>query len=131
MYFNNIPQGFGLGQYEQENPFMEQPVLGYNQGIGSLQNKPNPSQPAPQLGNIANQQGTYSAQSSQGSTPVNSTAGLGGKTITPLMPYGKIRAGQAMAEGGGVRRSDSYADDVYTALRNAADKATFGTYKYG
>jgi len=137
MYFNNMPQNFGLGQYQQPQELVDKPMFGYNQGIGSLQNQSGPSQPAPQLGNLSDQQnqhsqqGTYSTQSQTGSSPVNSTAGLGGKTITPLMPYGKIRAGQAMAEGGGVRRNDGYSDDVYTALRNAADKATFGTYKYG
>jgi hypothetical protein len=131
MYFNNIPPNYGLAQYQQPQELMDKPVLGYNQGIGGLQTNQNPGQPAPQLGNIANQQDIYSAQRPQGSSPVNSTAGLGGKTITPLMPYDKIRAGQAMAEGGGVRREDGYSDAVYTALRNAADKASFGTYKYG
>lgn len=122
MYFNNIPQGFGLGAYQDPNQLMETPVLGYNQGIGGIQNQqnnaPQNAQPAPQLANLGG--GTAS------------TAGLGGKTITPLMPYGKRQAGQTMAEGGGVRRSeDSYMDAIYTAARNAADKATFGTAKYG
>ena len=125
MYFNNIPQGFGLGSYQDPNQFMDTPVLGYNQGVGGFQDQnigqnigQNNSQPAPQLGNIG------------GSTAT--TAGLGGKTITPLMPYGKKQAGQTMAEGGGVKRSeDSYMDAIYTAARNAADKATFGTAKYG
>ena len=98
MYFNNIPQGFGLGSYQNPNQFMDTPVLGYNQGIGGFQNPnnaqlnaPQKTQSAPQLGNIGG--GTAS------------TAGLGGKTITPLMPYGKKQAGQTMAGGGVVQQS--------------------------
>lgn len=98
MYFNNIPQGFGLGAYQDPNQLMETPVLGYNQGIGGLQNPnnaqqntPQNAQPAPQLANLGS--GT------------SSTAGLGGKTITPLMPYGKKQAGQTMAGGGVVQQS--------------------------
>lgn len=95
MYFNNIPQGFGLGAYQDPSQLMETPVLGYNQGIGGLQNQqnnaPQNSQPAPQLANLGG--GTAS------------TAGLGGKTITPLMPYGKQQAGQTMAGGGVVQKT--------------------------
>lgn len=87
MYFNNIPQGFGLANYQDPAQLMETPVLGYNQGIGGIQpQQKNETQPAPQLGNIGG--GTAS------------TAGLGGKSITPLMPYSKGQAGQTMAGGG-------------------------------
>ncbi len=94
MYFNNIPQNLGLAQYQQSFP--NQPNMGYNGGIGSLlpqqdqqqQNQPNPQQPAPQM-----------------STPVNSSAGLGARTITPLMPYSKPVAGQRMAGGGVVQQN--------------------------
>jgi len=93
MYFNNIPQNLGLAQYQQSFP--NQQNMGYNGGIGSLipqpqqqQNQPNPQQPAPQM-----------------STPANSTAGLGARTITPLMPYNRPVAGQAMAKGGVVQQT--------------------------
>jgi hypothetical protein len=90
MYFNNIPQGFGLGQYEQPQELMGKPVLGYNEGINAIQQK-QPSSPAPQLSNISN--------------PTASTSGLGGKTITPLMPYNKPVPGQTMAKGGVVKQT--------------------------
>lgn len=87
-----------MPNYQNPNQLMETPVLGYNQGIGSIQQpgqnigqSENPSQPAPQLGNIGG--GTAS------------TAGLGGKTITPLMPYSKPQAGQRMAGGGIVQQN--------------------------
>lgn len=88
MYFNGIPQGFGQATVQQPGDLMNAPLLGYTQGIGGLtppQSQPNPSQPAPQLSNVS---GT------------SSTAGLGGKSITPLMPYSKPQAGQQMAQGG-------------------------------
>lgn len=98
MYFNNMPQNFGLGSYQDPAELMETPVLGYNQGIGGIQDQKigqkigqNNAQSAPQLGNIG------------GSTA--STAGLGGKTITPLMPYNKPEAGQKMAAGGVVQQT--------------------------
>lgn len=94
MYFNGIPQNFGQAQYQQPQ-VPEQPVFGYNQGIGSLnqpqQQQQQPSQPAPQLGNI--------------SQPTASTTGLGGTTITPLMPYERNTRGQAMAKGGVVKQT--------------------------
>lgn len=130
MYFNNIPPAFGQPQMQNPQALLNKPILGYNQGIGGLptpaqqnmqasQNAPqNPAQAAPQLGNV---------------TPPTATAsGLGGKSITPLMPYDKGGPGQRMAEGGGVRREEpSYYDYVATMARNAADKATGGAYKYG
>lgn len=98
MYFNNIPQGFGLGAYQDPSQLMETPVLGYNQGIGGIQqpqigqqNGRNDAQPAPQLANFGG--GTAS------------TAGLGGKSITPLMPYDKKQPGQTMAGGGVVQQN--------------------------
>jgi hypothetical protein len=88
MYFNNIPQNFGLAPEQDPNQLMQTPVLGYNQGIGGIQpQQRNEYQPAPQLGNVS---GT------------SSTTGIGGKSITPLMPYSKKGPGQTMAEGGGV-----------------------------
>lgn len=93
MYFNGIPQNFGQADYSQPQDLMQTPVLGYNQGINSIQpqQQANPSQPAPQLQNL--------------STPISSTVGLGGKTITPLMPYNRPQAGQAMAKGGVVQQT--------------------------
>lgn len=92
MYFNNIPQNMGLAQYQQSFP--NQQNMGYNGGIGSLvpqqPQQPNPQQPAPQM---------------QTSTPANSTAGLGARTITPLLPYNKPMAGQRMAGGGVVQQN--------------------------
>ena len=118
MYFNNIPQNFGLAPEQDPNQLMQTPVLGYNQGIGGIQpQQRNEYQPAPQLGNVS---GT------------SSTTGIGGKSITPLMPYSKKGPGQTMAEGGGVKRTEpGYLDYLATAARNAADKASFGTAKYG
>lgn len=113
MYFNNIPPAFGLAPAQDPRQLLQKPILGYNQGVGALgqigqkigqkigqmpqdtqDNTPQyapPSQAAPQLGNL---------------TPPTATAsGLGGKSITPLMPYDKVRAGQAMAGGGPVQRT--------------------------
>lgn len=105
MYFNNLPQGFGQAQNNQPD-LMNKPMLGYNQGIGGLPNMgmqgnnqwnqqmAGQAQPAPQLTNP--------------SSGTNSTAGLGGKSITPLMPYQKgqgRQAGQAMAGGGVVQQN--------------------------
>lgn len=86
MYFNNIPQGFGLSAVDQSG-LMDRPYMGYTQGIGGLapnqQNAPNPAAPAPQLGNIS---GT------------SSTAGGGSRQIAPLPPYQPKT--QMMADGG-------------------------------
>lgn len=92
MYFNGIPQGFGQAPEQDQTGFMNEPMMGYTQGIGAIpQNKPAPTSPAPQLANI--------------SPSSASTTGLGGKSITPLMPYGKPMAGQAMAAGGVVKQN--------------------------
>lgn len=92
MYFNGIPQNFGQVDYGQPEDLMQTPILGYNQGINSLNNQPSqPAQAAPQLQNL--------------STPISSTAGLGGKSITPLMPYSKPAVGQTMAKGGVVKQT--------------------------
>lgn len=96
MYFNGIPQGFGLGQYEDPSDLMNKPAMGYNQGIGSIQQQ-NPSNPAPQLGNI----GGMANQSSSN----NSTTGNAGKSIAPLPPFQKPAPGQMMAKGGVVRET--------------------------
>lgn len=87
MYFNNLPQGFGQAPMQDPSALLQAPVFGYNQGIGGLQqNMPNQPQPAPQLGNIGGNTST--------------TAGLGGKSLTPLLPYNKNPVGQQMAGGG-------------------------------
>jgi len=92
MYFNNIPQNFGLAPEQDPNQLMQRPVLGYNQGIGGIQpQQRNEYQPAPQLGNLGGANAT--------------TSGLGGKSITPLMPYTKKGPGQMMANGGVVRQT--------------------------
>jgi hypothetical protein len=91
MYFNGIPQNFGQADYTEPQDLMQTPVLGYNQGVNSIQQPGQPAQPAPQMQNL--------------STPASSTIGLGGKTLPPLMPYGKLQAGQAMAKGGVVQQT--------------------------
>lgn len=105
MYFQNIPNGYGLPQLQQQNLF-DQPVMGYNGGIGGMaQNPPTPPGQPPTSNsvgaNIPIPQ--YSPPAPQTSTA--STAGLGGKTITPLMPYQRPMAGQAMAKGGVVKQT--------------------------
>ncbi len=96
MYFNGIPQGFGQAQ---QQPVMETPELGYNQGIAGLntynQQMKTPTAPAPQMQNFGG----------QSSTGLSTTTGLGGKSITPLMPYDRPKAGQAMAAGGVVQQT--------------------------
>ena len=90
MYFNGIPQNFGQAAYEQQTDLMQTPVLGYNQGINSLNTQQQPAQAAPQLQNL--------------SKPTASTTGLGGTTLTPLMPYERNN-GQKMAKGGVVKQT--------------------------
>lgn len=99
MYFNNIPQNFGLAQYNDPQQFMDEPAFGYNEGIGSIQNQPSQWSPPPQLGNIGSQQ--YGQQS----TSMNSTTGNAGGSLTPLQPYQKPSAGQTMAHGGIVQQT--------------------------
>lgn len=91
MYFNGLPQGFGQAQQpdnEYDSLMLPKPMLGYNEGINNIPQRP--SQPAPQLQNTG---GT------------SSTAGLGGKSITPLMPYNRPQVGQRMAKGGVVQQN--------------------------
>ena len=98
MYFNQIPPQFGLANQQNPQALSQKPVLGYNQGnqgIGGLGNVPPPpqypqpaQQAAPQLGNLT-----------------STTSGLGGRSITPLMPYDRRMAGQAMAKGGVVSQT--------------------------
>jgi len=100
MYFNQIPPAFGQAQPQNPQALLNEPVFGYNQGVGGVQlpqqaqqnmQAPQwapPQQPAPQLGNIT-----------------STTSGLGGRSITPLMPYGKKAVGQAMARGGVVAKT--------------------------
>lgn len=102
MYFNNLPMNFGLAPQQDPSRFMNKPVFGYNQGIGAMnpgfgtpqnngfgrQNTGPENQPAPQLNNVT-----------------QTTSGLGGKSITPLMPYDRKQAGQAMAGGGVVAQT--------------------------
>lgn len=99
MYFNNLPQNFGQAQYSNPQDLMNKPIMGYNEGIGSMQNQPSQWSPPPQLDNV-----TAPSYSPQGSG-INSTAGNGGKSIMPLQPYQKPVAGQAMAEGGVVQQT--------------------------
>lgn len=98
MYFNGLPQGFGQAQQPQQQ-IMETPQLGYNQGIAGLndynQQMKTPTYGAPQLQNVGG----------QSSTGLSTTTGLGGKSITPLMPYSKPKAGQTMAGGGVVHQT--------------------------
>lgn len=95
MYFNNIPQNFGLGVAQQPQNLVNQPFMGYNQGIGGLNGQPpqqqQPSSPAPQLGNIS------------GTTA--STTGLANRQIPVLPPSARPVAGQAMANGGVVQQN--------------------------
>ena len=109
MYFNNIPQGFGQVQYQNPQDLMQKPDLGYNQGIAGIntynQQMAKPSNPAPQLPTQASPVAGIASMAPSGSPPAASTAGLGGKSITPLMPYGKPVAGQAMAKGGVVSQT--------------------------
>lgn len=92
MYFNGIPQGFGQAPQQDPAELVNRPLLGYTQGIGGLaQNLPNPSNPAPQLGNI--------------SAPNASTAGSASKSIAPLQTYNKPMFGQTMAGGGVVSQN--------------------------
>ena len=108
MYFNSIPQGFGLGQINDPSDLMNKPAFGYNEGIGGLQ-KPQQRnwQPAPQLGNISTQEDTSRRNlTSQPMTPlVASSAGSANKSLMPLPPNTKPMAGQAMADGGVVQQT--------------------------
>lgn len=99
MYFNNFPQNFGQAQYNNPQDLMNKPIMGYNEGIGSMQNQPSQWSPPPQLDNV-----TTPSYTPQGSG-INSTAGNGGKSIMPLQPYQKPVAGQAMAGGGVVQQT--------------------------
>lgn len=99
MYFNNIPQNYGLAQYSNPQDLMNKPLMGYNEGIGGIQNQPSQWSPPPQLGNVT------SPQNPQQGAGINSTAGNGGKSLMPLQPYQKPMAGQAMARGGVVQQT--------------------------
>ena len=109
MYFNNMPQNFGQAQQQNPAGFIDQPILGYNQGIGGLQqNMPNPSSPAPQLGNLSGSQqptpyGQTQQQQTYGPTPFGQS-----QYKNPLQspaPRGQNVAGQAMAGGGVVQQT--------------------------
>lgn len=108
MYFNNIPQNFGQAPQQDTSAFINKPILGYNQGIGGLQqNMPNPSSPAPQLGNLSGSQNqsvsTQAQQQTYGPTP------YGQNQYKPPFqsPAQKppAMAGQAMASGGVVQQT--------------------------
>lgn len=97
MYFNGIPPNFG--RWQNPTQLAPQMNMGYNNGIAGIpapgiqpqtNAQKNPS-PAPQLQNLGPQ--------------TASTAGLGGKSITPLMPYQRPMPGQAMARGGVVQQT--------------------------
>lgn len=105
MYFNNIPPGFGQSQ-PQPNNLMNRPLMGYTQGIGSIVPQNNQMNNQPPNGVPNNQQNAqpnnFSAQPAPqlANMGTASTAGLGGKSLQPLQPYGRLNAGQAMAKGG-------------------------------
>jgi hypothetical protein len=115
MYFNSLPQNFGLSQQDQQSDqaqnLVNQPLMGYNQGIGGLpprqdQNPMQQPNPAPQLGNISNS--------------VASTAGLANRQLPQLQPTQKPMAGQAMAGGGVVHQNlqkSKVVSDGIAALR--------------
>lgn len=107
MYFNGIPQGFGQAPDQQPNDLMNKPIFGYNEGIGGLQQQPGNWQPAPQIANFSAQEETSRQNLSQpvGSSPMASTSGSAGKSLTPLPPNQKRVAGQAMARGGVVQQT--------------------------
>lgn len=114
MYFNNIPQNFGQAPVQDNSDFIDRPMLGYNQGIGGLQqNRPNPSNPAPQLGNLSGSQ-------QQGNTPYGQPQPQQQQQTYGPTPYGQSPykapfqapqqrgpavAGQAMAGGGVVQQT--------------------------
>lgn len=101
MYFNGMPQGFGLGQQNNPADLMNKPVFGYNNGIGNLQNNQQNAQqpftPAPQLANI----GGNPAQSASR----NSTTGTANGPIAPIPSRPRPFAGQTMAGGGVVQEN--------------------------
>jgi len=112
MYFNGIPMGFGQAQQQNPADLMDKPILGYNQGIGGLQQnqQQNQWQPAPQMSNFSAQEETsrralMNQPSQQMQNPASSTAGYANKSLTPLPPFQKPRAGQAMAKGGIVQQN--------------------------
>jgi hypothetical protein len=99
MYFNNIPQNYGLAQYNNPQDLMDQQTFDYNDGIGGLQNQPSQWSPPPQMGGFGGN------QPGQQSSSMNSTTGTGGKSLAPLQPYQRPQAGQAMAAGGVVQQT--------------------------
>ncbi len=107
MYFNGIPQGFGQAPNNQPNDLMNKPILGYNEGIGGLQQQQGNWQPAPQLKNFSAQEESSrrGLAAPAGSSPMASTSGSAGKSLTPLAPYRKPVAGQSMAKGGVVQQT--------------------------
>jgi hypothetical protein len=108
MYFNGIPQGFGQAPQNNQTDLMNKPVFGYNEGIGGLQQQQQGQwQPAPQLGNFSAQEESSRRNlfDQAPTTSATSTAGSANKSLTPLTPYRKPMAGQAMARGGIVQQT--------------------------
>ena len=73
--------------------------MGYNEGIGGVQNQTSTWSPPPQAANFSQTPNTSQMAST------NSTAGNGSKPLMPLAPYQKPVAGQAMAGGGVVQKT--------------------------
>ena len=107
MYFNNIPQNFGQATQQQPSDLIDQPLMGYNQGIGGLNtNQPRPYNPSPQLGNISGTQPQTPYGNMQPSQPQQTPYGQPYKQ--PLQnpaQRGPTVAGQAMAGGGVVQQT--------------------------
>lgn len=108
MYFNGIPQGYGLAPTQDPGDLMNKPVFGYNQGIGGIQQPQQKEwQPAPQMANFSAQEETSRRDlfGQPNTASATSTAGGANKSLTPLSPYRKPMAGQAMAGGGVVQQT--------------------------
>lgn len=120
MYFNNMPQNFGQAPVQNPGDFINKPIMGYNQGIGGLQqNTPQPSSPAPQLGNVSGMQQGFQAQNAPQFGPPLQQQQQPAQQQMPqqsLAPWQKPQfqsptsrqpkvAGQAMASGGVVHQT--------------------------
>lgn len=109
MYFTNMPQNFGQAPVQNTMSLMNRPFMEYNQGIGGLQsNTQQPSNPAPQLGNIAGIQ-PQMGQQAQGIVPYAQMPQSGVQMQKPPLQTPASRpprfAGQAMAAGGVVHQT--------------------------
>lgn len=111
MYFNNIPQNFGQAPQQDTSNFINQPMMGYNEGINGLQNAnpPKPYNPSPQMGNLSGSQNQtpygqpQQQQQTYGPTPYGQSP-YKAPFQTPQQ-RGPAVAGQAMAGGGVVQQT--------------------------